>query len=81
MNDIAVTEILCGVYDKLHHRKIRKADGHEFSVRDLSKVISFFGKENSATSIEYGALIQLEGCVYDGYITIYRNGVLRIRLK
>lgn len=81
MKDVAITEILCGVHEKLHRRKIRKTNGFEFSANDMDKFIDFFLKEESAVSISQEAWVQIEGRVHDGYITVWRDGSLQIRLK
>lgn len=77
---INANAILCDVHDKLHARRIRKANGFEFSANDMLKMIRFFKTEQSAVSVSYPALVQLEGVVYDGEITIGRDGSLQVRL-
>ena len=81
MQEVAIEQILCGVCDKLHQRKIRKTNGYDFSVKDMSRVIKFFLKEKAAQSVSYEAFIQIDGIVYNGFITIWRNGSLQIALK
>lgn len=81
MKDVAINEILVGVFDKFHRRKIRKTNGFEFSVNDMRKAIEFFEKEDSAVATEFEALVQIDGGVYEGYIMIWRNGMLQVRLK
>lgn len=81
MNEVAVSKILCEVFDKLHQRKIRKTNGYEFTVKDMSHVIKFFLKEKAAQSVSYEAFIQIDGVVYNGFITIWRDGSLQIALK
>lgn len=44
MKEVAVSKILCEVFDKLHQRKIRKTNGYEFSAKDMSRIIKFFSK-------------------------------------
>lgn len=80
MKEIAIPEILCGVCDKLHQRKIRKTNGYEFTPSDMSKDIRFFEQEESVLSVTHEAWIQLDGHVYDGYITIWRDGFLQVSL-
>lgn len=81
MKEIAISEILYGVCDKLHRRKIRKTNGCEFSAYDMLKVIRFFAKEEFAVSITYEVWIYIDGHVYDGYITIWRDGFLEVRVE
>lgn len=80
MQEVAIGQILCGVCDKLHQRKIRKTNGYDFSAKDMSRVIKFFLKEKAAQSVSYEALIQLDGTVYNGFITIWRDGTLNVNL-
>lgn len=80
MKEIAIPEILCGVCDKLHCRKIRKTNGYEFTASDMGNIISFFEKEESAVSITNEAWIQIDGHIYNGYITIWRDGFLQVSL-
>lgn len=81
MNDNAMSKILCDDFEELHRKKIRKTNGYEFSVVDMGDVVIFFEKEKSAMSITYDAWIQIECQVYDGYVTIWRDGSLQIALK
>ena len=41
----------------------------------------FFEKEKAAQSVTYDALVQLDGTVYDGTVTIDRQGHLAVSLK
>lgn len=81
MKEVAIEQILCGVCDKLHQRKIRKTNGYDFTAKDMSRIIKFFFKEKAAQSVSCEALIQLNGTVYNGFITIWRDGSLQIALK
>ena len=81
MKDIAVSEILCGVCDKLHSRKIRKTNGYEFTAKDMSRIIKYFEKESAAQSVIYDAIIQIDGACYNGFISIWRDGTLNVQLK
>lgn len=80
MEKVAIAEILCGVCDKLNQRKIRKTNGYDFTAKDMSRLIKFFLKEKAAECVSYDALIQLDGAVYNGFITIWRNGALNVSL-
>lgn len=79
-NPINVSAILVDVHDKLKRRIIRKVNGHYFSATDMGKVIRFFESEQAASAVTYPALVQLEGMVYDGEITIGRDGSLQVRI-
>lgn len=81
MNDINISEILL-LTDVLHARLIRKAETESFfSAADMSRLICFFEKEKAAQSVTYDALVQLDGTVYDGTVTIDRQGHLAVSLK
>lgn len=79
-NPINASAILVDVHDKLKRRIIRKVNGYYFSANDMAKVIRFFEAEQAANAVTYPALVQLEGMVYDGEITIGRDGSLQVRL-
>lgn len=48
---------------------------------DMSRLVCYFEKERAALSVTYDALVQLDGTVYDGTVTIDRQGHLAVRLK
>lgn len=81
MKEIAISEILCGVCDKLHRRKIRKTNGYEFTAKDMSRLIKYFQKDSAVQSVNYDAIIQIDGSCYNGYITIWSDGSLNVQLK
>lgn len=81
MSNINISAILL-LTDVLHARLIRKAvtEGF-FSAADMSRLICFFEKDEAAQSVTYDALVQLDGTVYDGTVTIDRQGHLAVSLK
>lgn len=81
MSNINIPEILL-LTDVLQSRLIRKAaTGCLFSGADISRLVCYFEKERAALSVTYDALVQLDGTVYDGTVTIDRQGHLAVRLK
>lgn len=81
MSNINIPEILL-LTDVLQARLIRKAaTGCLFSAADMSRLVCYFEKEMAALSVTYDALVQLDGTVYDGTVTIDRQGHLAVRLK
>ena len=80
MTNINIPEIL-QLPNALFARRVKMANGRFFSAKYALNLAGYFEEERAARSVTYDALVQLDGAVYDGTVTIDQQGHLAVRLK
>lgn len=65
----------------LDRNSITLADGRRFSFGWATKLIRYFDTEIAAKSVDYPAIIWLEGHPNNGVVTISKDGHKSIRLE